>query len=365
VEVEKIHIGWVFVWLGVVFVAWLTWMSVFEERVLPPDLPLVEDVEDRNEQLRLAYADTNPKNIPFEIRDFFDRLLVDWNQGGAEAWIGRWDIARFQEHAQDVTTNNAPMTSDLKTKLSLAIYQSCKDGLLMEKPEKIEVCHVDSRTSETKPVVYVLQRLSTGDAQPVRWWLERGSKGFHITDLEDPRIGVRLSKLLAGQAFLPITKAERESRDAAWKAFRAALDSHRLGQFEESKRHWTDSEKGPWFPPERVIWSCQRIAAAWHIRDIPSMRKCLNELDSIRPGTPVAMFWNAMIAAHESRWLAVKTEAERYASRFGPDRILVAIHAEALEKLGDPAGAKKLVEQALLRYPDDRQLLEILRETQP
>ncbi|MGL6075646.1 MAG: tetratricopeptide repeat protein [Fimbriiglobus sp.] len=364
---KRIHLGWFFVWLGFGLVIWLVWVSVFEERTLPPELPPVEDVADRDAQYRRAFAEGNTVVRHRELEVFFRNFLLDLTIQDTEKTMGHFDVDRLRVYAEESLAfpEGREHPVQVNTRLSTAVFQACREGRFLEVPDRIDLALVDERQGDRRIIVYALHRLPNGDCLPMRWWLEKPKNDYQIADIEDPRQGMRLSELVATQALVAMSAKDRNAREQGWQDFRDALEARQLKDFKLAQRKFDASAMAPWSGSERVTWHCQRMALAWDQKDDAKLDAELSALEKHRPGLPVIRIWKATRAYQAKDWAKVREQAEAYIALFGHERVLSVYLAQALIETQQRDAAKQVLRQALLRFPNDSRMKELLAKITP
>jgi tetratricopeptide (TPR) repeat protein len=193
---------------------------------------------------------------------------------------------------------------------------------------------------------------------PYRWWLVRARGGWKAYDVEDLRIGLRLSHQAAG-----LFARGEESADLsdALKALRAAADALAGG-----KPAAADAALGPArsanLPREPFVLRCVLEGAVAAMAGRPADALAwADRADAVSPGLPAVDYLRASAHAAAGNWAAAEVHARRYVDLRGPDAAACRILGVALREQGRPAEAAAAFELGLRDDPAREDLKEAIR----
>jgi tetratricopeptide (TPR) repeat protein len=187
----------------------------------PPPVPEVERID-------------NPTDV--ELADFQDAIeLVGAaleKEDGSEA-ARYFDTGRMLDEIVRTGIRKAPAANDRP--IVLRTIQQAVDRSLIASPLRWDRASIRRvrflNDDHTEAMVFTRLRGTRGTRHKVRWWLRRGVHGWHFYDVEDLRLGLRLS-LATG----PVTQASKAGeRDALMKLSNAAR-LLRNGHVEDAER---------------------------------------------------------------------------------------------------------------------------------
>jgi hypothetical protein len=326
---------------------------------LPPP-PAGEVAADRAAAVRRAFAGPPDRTADPAARRLLDAIGSAAGRRDGLAVLDRFDTRRLFARIRAADVPGAAGLSadpgDSVGDLDGVLLRGVRGGWLARGWDRTDLRGIDA-DGPGRWVAFA--RHSRGpDATPARWWLTGGPAGWTAADVEDVRVGVRLSELLAGLATTQVDEAAAKKLDAGLTALGAAATALADRDPVTAGKRLEPARSAPFPPAHRLIWCLTEAAVALGLNDAEAALTWAAEADRVRPGTPAADTVRAVALFRLGRWAECEAAARRAVAAVGPDPRASLVLGLALAELGRPADAVAELQAAAAEFPDADPLRE-------
>ncbi|MDB5311423.1 MAG: tetratricopeptide repeat protein [Gemmataceae bacterium] len=225
--------------------------------------------------------------------------------------------------------------------------------------DRVEIRKVAQLPGGDELLVYAKHSAGHRSA-PYRWWLIRSPAGWKVYDVEDVRIGLRLSRQAAG--LFARGGANPPELLAGLKALRAASDLLDGGKADAADAALVPARVAM-LPRDQFVLRCVLEGAVAAMRGRPTEAlEWAARADAITPALPAVDYLRASAYAAAGNWADAAEHARRYVDQLGPDAAACRILGRALRETGRPAEAAAAFEQGLRDDPTREDLRAALAE---
>jgi hypothetical protein len=196
---------------------------------------------------------------------------------------------------------------------------------------------------------------------PTRWWLVRRDGRWRAYDLEDVRVGLRLSHQLTAVAAAPIGEQEHTELGSALKAMTAASAALAAGDAAGAARALEPTRAARLPAPHRAILCLTEAAVALELDDPEAALNWADQADLARPGIPGTGLVRAVAYHRQRKWAEAAAAATSYVEALGPDTRGSLVLGLSLLELGRRAEAAEVLRAAAAEDPGHAGLSDALR----
>ncbi len=316
-------------------------LGVREIRPAPPREPV---------EIRAAFDPGAPRDPAAASVGLFLNDLTTAVRDRRGSAADRFDAERFHTAVvRSAAFREAGVAADTvggPVRARLALTDAVRAGGAGLAADAVEVRRVAAGAEANETIVYTRQRLG-GRAGSYRWWLVRTADGWKAFDLEDVRVGMRLSRQAAAQFggdVSPVVKAGLAALGPAAERL-AAGDPDGAGAALEPARAAS-------LPRDGYAVRClvEGGIAAVKGRATEAL-EWADRADAASPGLPATAYLRASAAAAARDWAGVLAPAREYLNAVGPDAPAARLLGTALRELGRPAEAAVVFELGLRDDP--------------
>lgn len=363
-------------WLLVIPVAFVAVFEpagdwLFGVRVARPAPPAAPPAEDTNEQVQQAFArwpGPGPDPAEPELVAFLRTVAASAKAGQALETADAFDTTRLYDEVarSDVFARAGlrPNPTSGPRQLRIALWDAVHDTGLGLAFDHVEVRKVVRLPAGEERMVYARQRAG-GRSVAYRWWLVRTSLGWKAYDLEDLRVGLRLSHQAVQLAAHSGDGEVPAQLLAGLKALQAASDRLNAGQADAADAALAPARAAS-LPREPFVLRCVLEGAVAAIRGRSAEAlEWADRVDAVAPGLPAVDYLRASAYAAAGRWPQAARHARKYLDLLGPDAAACRILGAALAEMGQPAEAAEAFEQGLRDDPGREDLRAALRGLRP
>ncbi|HEX4613975.1 MAG TPA: hypothetical protein VH092_37685 [Urbifossiella sp.] len=327
---------------------------VFGVREVRPD-PAREPADATRAAAHAAFAhDTAPADpAAAGVAFFLQSLTTAVRDGKAAAAAERFDPDRFHATvARADAFREAGLTPDPvggPVRAQMALADAVRAGGAGLAADSVEVRRVVPGADPAEVIAYTRQRLG-GRAGSYRWWLVRTPDGWKAFDLEDVRVGVRLSRQAAAQVARSDGAVAPEVK-AGLAALGPAADRLAAGDPDGAAAALGPARTAA-LPRDGYAARCliEGGVAAMKGRATEA-REWADRAAAAAPGLPATDYLRAAAAAAARDWEGVVGPARAYLDTVGPDAPTARLLGTALRELGHPAEAVAAFESGLRDDP--------------
>ncbi len=341
---------------------WFVADRLFDVRTVPSRLPTGEPAE-RDTATREAFRKNSRAPNGEEFEALFAKLGELEREKKGSDWAECFDVDRMTTEIANADLGEPLDRSDLTT-LTPKVRNALKNlgengGLALA--GKMRVLKVAS-ISGADGIVCTRLDTPTGSV-PYRWWVSRIEGGWLITDVEDLRMGLRLSDQLAQLVAYPSDAEGTKSQMKALLAVRAAMAAANEGNFAMVESELSAARTVPLPRGHRVVVAILEASLSLS-RGLPNdALRHANEAAKIRPSTPAIHLVRASAHLQLKANADAIRAAEDYEREIGPDPQSAYIIAIGYRNLKQPERAASTLDNALRTFPTDRRLLELQKQT--
>ncbi len=340
---------------------WFAADRVFDVRTVPPQLPTGEPAE-RDTVTREAFRKNSRAPNGEEFEPLFAKLGELEREKKGRDWAECFDADRMATEIANADLGEPFDGNDrtaLTPKVRIALKKLGENGglALAGKMRVLKVASISGADG------IVCSRLDTPTGSiPYRWWISRIDGGWLITDVEDLRMGLRLSDQLAQLVAHPSDAEGTKSQTKALLAVRAAMLAANEGNFAlvESELNVVRTVLLP--RGHQVVVAILEASLALSRGQPNDALRHANEAAKVRPSTPAIHLVRA--SAHlqlKANANAIRA-AEEYEREIGPDPQSAYITAIGCLNLKQRDRATSTLAGALRTFPNDRRLLELQKQ---
>lgn len=340
---------------------WFVADRLFDVRTVPPRLPTGEPAE-RDMVTREAFRKNTRAPNGEEFEPLFAKLgELELAKKGRD-WAECFDADRMATEIANADLGEPLDGNDrtaLTPKVRIALKRLGENGGLAL-AGKMRVLKV---TSISGADGIVCSRLDTPTGSvPYRWWISRFEDGWLITDVEDLRMGLRLSDQLAQLVAHPSDAEGTKSQTKAILAVRAAMAAANEGNFVAVDSELTTARTAPLPRGHRVIVALLEASISLSRGQPNDALRHADDAAKIRPSTPAIHLVRASAHMQLKAYTEAIRSAQAYERDIGPDpqsAYAIAISYIGLKQLDS---AKNILASALRTFPNDRRLLELQKQ---
>jgi tetratricopeptide (TPR) repeat protein len=350
------------------FVLALDW--VLGVREVPPSPRADIPPAIAREQAREAFADGNrTSNDPADPE--FAAVLLDLgiaaSEGRTAAVADAFDHARFHD---EILRSEVFVQSRLGIDLTgprylrEALWDATYRGGRGFQFDRVAVRKVVPLPASDERLVYA-RHTAGARSFKYRWWLVRTPTGWKVYDLEDVRIGLRLTRQATEMVVAMTAAKDVAPLVAGTQALQAAADLLAAGKRDEAATALGPA-RSVVLPRELFVFRCvvEGGIAAASGRSTEAL-EWADRAETVAPGRPAIDYLRACTHAVGGNWAEAVISATRYIDQVGPDAAAGRILGTALRELGRPTEAAAAFEQALQDDPSRADLKAALREVKP
>ena len=322
------------------------------------------------EQAREAFA--SGRGIGNDPADpEFAAILLDLGTAATEGRIAAvadaFDHARFHD---EIIRSEAFVQSKLGIDLAGgprylrdALWDAAYRGGRGFQYDRVAVRKVVSLPASEERLVYA-RHTAGARSFKYRWWLVRSPTGWKVYDLEDVKIGLRLTRQAAEMVVAMTVTQDVAPLAAGVQGLQTAADRLAEGKLDEADAALAPA-RSVRLPCEFFVLRCvvEGGIAASAGRSTEAL-EWADRADAVAPGRPAVDYLRASAHAVGGNWAEAVVHASRYIDQIGPDAAAGCILGTALRELGRPTEAAAAFEQALQDDPSRADLKAALREAQ-
>lgn len=328
---------------------------------LPDRLDEVEAVAGRRAGYRQAFADAGPRvAADARLQEFFGKVAAAGSPPDANRLLDLFDTARLSAEATADPLGGPPSGDggerEVAGKLVAGMLRSFAAGPPLGAIRATEVRRVEVQPGGTACVVWARHRGRDGECVPARWWLTAGPAGWVAYDLEDCRLGWRLSEQVAPLVTGRGTAEEQASLQSALAAMAAARVAVAERRPADARELLGAASPAGLPPGHRVQWELTLAGIELAASDPDAALRHLDRADAVRPATPAADALRATALHRLGRWAEASAAATRYVELLGPDPRVSFVLVNSLRQQGYAAAADIALEAAQREFPDDAEL---------
>jgi hypothetical protein len=301
-----------------------------------------------------AFAPGAADPAPPGLTLFLQALTTAVREGRHATAADRFDPDRFHTAvARTDTFREAglgpdPVTGPVRARFALAdAVRAGGPGLAAD---AVEVRRVVTAPDSDEVVVYARHRLG-GRGGSYRWWLVRAAAGWKAFDLEDVRVGMRLSRQAAAQLACEDGGSVPASVKAGLAALAPAADQLAAGDPDAAAAALAPARIAT-LPREAFAVRCLIEGGVAAVKGrATEAREWADRADAAVPGLPATDYLRAAAAAAAGDWEGVVGPARAYLDTVGPDAPAARLLGTALRELGRTAEAAAAFELGLRDDP--------------
>jgi hypothetical protein len=210
-------------------------------------------------------------------------------------------------------------------------------------------------------VIVTTRHRTSGGVVPARWWLVRHEGKWRVYDLEDVRVGLRLSHQVAISTTLQTGENEYAELATAMTALTQASAALASGDIPIA-RQALDRVRIARLPSRiRAVHCLTESAVAIGANDPDSALAWADRADRARPGIPGTDLIRAVAFHRKRNWHEATIAATRYIKLLGPDPQVNLVLGQSLLELGRRKEAIEVLREANVEYPGHADLLAALQ----
>lgn len=349
--------------VAVAAAGWLSADAVFNVRTVQVSGPPGERPEERAAALHRGFADAaqDPHPDP-TVSEFLEQLRVAAAAGDAMTVTDLFDAPRLSGAVFDADILPRPNAAAAggAVEATAAVRDAVRTGVASGRIGRgwwaIRVRRVEPLPGGSEVVVYARHATAAGPV-PVRWWLVKRGGDWKAYDLEDARVGLRLSHQIAG-VYAAGTDPNGLERglsalaEASWRL--AEGDAKGAGEAIRPAR------TAPLPAAHRAVLALTEAAVALALGDPKEALAQARAADQLRPGVPGTDLVRAAALYRLGRWSDAVTHARHFTDRLGPDPQASLILARSLLGLGQAGEAVAVLRAAVTEFPGDERLAAAL-----
>ena len=342
---------------------WFVADRLFDVRTVPPRLPTGEPTE-RDIATREAFRKNSRAPNGEEFEPLFAKLGELEREKKGSDWAECFDVDRMATEIANAdlgeTLHGHDRTS-LTPKVRIALKKLGENGGLTQ-TGKMRVLKVVSISGAD---AIVCSRLDTPTGSvPYRWWISRLEGGWLINDVEDLRMGLRLSDQLAQLVAHPSDVEGTKLQTKAILAVRAAIAAANEGNFALVESELSAVRTVPLPRGHRVVVAILEASLALSRGQPNDALRHANEAAKIRPSTPAIHLVRASAHLQLKASADAIRAAEAYEREIGPDPQSAYVIAIGYLNLKQRDRATSTLAGALRTFPGDRRLLELQKQVE-
>ncbi len=339
------NVGLVLVVVGVGLAALLA-DSLFGVRPAPPPAP--------EEPTHTRTTSAGPDATDPELARFFTALGQAAARRDGAAGAELFDPDRLSREAGATTDPHGP------ARVFGAVWDGFAAGWLGSGWTETRLRRIDRLPGGAEAVVFARHR-TPGGVMPARWWLIRRDGRWRAYDLEDVRVGLRLSDQLAAMTTARANEPDSAALEAALKALAAASAALAGGDATMAAKAIAPARAARLPPPHRAVLCLTEAAIALGENDPAAALDQAGRADQVRPGIPGTDLIRAIAYHRLRKWPEAAAAARRYIELLGPDPQASLVLGVSLLELGRQDEAAGVLRAAAAEYPDDAGLSGALR----
>ena len=340
---------------------WFVADRIFDVRTVPPRLPTGEPVE-RDMATREAFRKNTRAPNGEEFEPLFAKLgELELAKKGRD-WAECFDADRMATELANADIGEPLDGNDrtaLTPKVRIALKKLGENGglALTGKMRVLKVASISGADG------IVCSRLDTPTGSvPYRWWLSRIEGGWLIYDVEDLRMGLRLTDQLAQLVAHPSDAEGTKSQTRAIVAVRAATVAATEGNFVAVDSELKAARTVSLPRGHRVVVALLEASIALSRGQPNDALRHADDAAKIRPSTPAIHLVRASAHLQLKAYTDAIRSAQDYERDIGPDPQSAYAIAISYLSLKQPDPAKNILASALRTFPNDRRLLELQKQ---
>lgn len=366
---KAMRLGWW--WLLVIPVAAFGLLElagdwVFGVRTIPPPLPADIPPTEAREQARDAFSVGGGTGEAADPELVAALLAIGHaaKDGHASEVADTFDHNRLYD---EITRSDLFAQSGLHLnpaagprRLRAALWDTAHQTATGFACDRVEVRKVVRLSAPGEFLVYARHR--TGPRSTLyRWWMLHSSTGWKVFDVEDVRIGLRLSRQAVGQFIRGAEGDDPEKLVAGLQALPVAADRLAEGKLEEADAALALARAAR-LPREAFVLRCvlEGTLAVLRSRSTEAL-EWADRAEAVARGWPAIDYLRACAHGVAGKWAEAALHAGRYIDQTGPDAAACRILGTALRELNRPTEAAAAFEQGLQDDPTRDDLKAALR----
>ncbi len=341
---------------------WFVADRVFDVRTVPPRLPTGESTE-RDMATREVFRKNTRAPNGEEFEPLFAKLGELERAKKGRDWAECFDADRMATELANADIGE-PLDGTDRTALTPKVRIALKKlgengGLALTGTMRVLKVALISGGADA----IVCTRLDSPTASvPYRWWLARIEGGWLIYDVEDLRMGLRMTDQLAQLVAHPSDAEGTKSQAKAILAVRAATVAANEGNFVAVESELKAARTVPLPRGHRVVVALLEASVALSRGQPNDALRHADDAAKIRPSTPAIHLVRASAHLQLKAYTDAIRSAQDYERDIGPDPQSAFAIAISYLSLKQPDPAKNILASALRTFPNDRRLLELQKQ---
>lgn len=350
--------------LSLLVVTGILFDAAIEVGPAPAPLSEQESATERINTIRAAFQ-SNAK--PVEIADprlvrFFDCISQAADTKNPFSAIDSFDLDRLHTEVRAAHVLPRPDREvddpDGLKKLYAGVWKAFENRWLGQGWQSTEIRHVETLLGGQEFIVYTRHRTANG-VRPLRWWFTQRNQELFAFDVEDCRVGMRLSYQLAPLFALQANEADHAAIQKGLTAINEASLALAGREPTLADQLLRPARAAPFPNAAKAMLYLTEAAIALGNNAPADALLWTTQTDVVRPGIPGTDLLRSVAHFRLKHWTEAVTASRRYVDLLGPDPQASYVLSASLLELGKRDEAIVVSETARRDYPNDAGLSDL------
>ena len=351
--------------LSLLVVTGILFDAAIEVGPTPAPLSEQESASERINTIRAAFQ-SNAK--PVELADprlvrFFDCISQAAETKNPFAAIDSFDLDRLHTEVRAAHVLPRPDWEvddpDGLKKLYSGVWKAFESRWLGQGWQSTEIRRVDTLIGGQEIIVSARHRTVDG-VRPLRWWFTQRNQELFAFDVEDCRVGMRLSYQLAPLFALQANEADHAAIQNGLTAINDAYIALAGREPLLADQLLRPARTAPFPNAAKAMLYLTEAAIALGNNSPPEVLRWTTQTDEVRPGIPGTDLLRSVAHFRLKHWTEAITASRKYVDLLGPDPQASYVLSASLLELGKRPEALVVLETARRDFPNDDGLKELL-----